>query len=157
MFADLLSLDDGLKRTNNKPRYPVSCKNLNKMCYLQFVGKCFVHDIFSFHHSCISIVLMHNPSFFFLFFAQLCYGFLPHEPTNWKFKRLKFCTFCTNVYSHFHLPTQTNDLLSPLTPQRAEEEGKRFAPHTTTKIESMGEQQAPEGTWYWVGQSQHSF
>lgn len=38
---------------------------------------------------------------FFLFFAQLCYGFLPHEPTNWKFKRLKFCTLyqCLQSFS----------------------------------------------------------
>ena len=38
---------------------------------------------------------------FFLFFAQLCYGFLPHEPKNWKFKRLKFCTLyqCLQSFS----------------------------------------------------------
>ena len=32
----------------NKQRYPVSYITLNKMCYLQFEEKCFVHDIFSF-------------------------------------------------------------------------------------------------------------
>ena len=38
---------------------------------------------------------------FFLFFAQLCYGPLPHEPKNWKFKRLKFCTLyqCLQSFS----------------------------------------------------------
>ena len=142
MFADLLSLHDGLRRTSNKRRYPVSYITLNKMCYLQFVEKCFVHDIFSFHHSCISLALMHNPSFFFSSLPNFNYGPLPHEPTNWKFKRLKFCTlyWCLQSFS----PAYT-DQWSPQpinSPKGWGEREKVCIPHNN-RDRSMVKQQSP--------------
>ena len=55
----------------------------------------------SWHFQLFFIVLMHNPSFFFSSLPNFNYGPLPHEPTNWKFKRLKFCTLyqCLQSFS----------------------------------------------------------
>ena len=105
------------------------------MCYLQFVEKGFDHDIFSFHHNCISIVLMHNPSCFSLLCPTFIMDFCPMNPQIGNLRGSNFVP-CTDVDSCFQLPKQTNDFLSPLTPQKAEEEGKGFVSHTTTKIEA---------------------
>lgn len=55
----------------------------------------------SWHFQLFFIVLMHNPSFFFSSLPNFNYGPLPHEPTSWKFKRLKFCTlyWCLQSFS----------------------------------------------------------
>ena len=67
-LADRLSLHDGARSTCNKPRYPVTYVNLKKIFvfFLNFTIKRYVHDIFCFHHSCISIFLIHSPACFSL-------------------------------------------------------------------------------------------
>ena len=133
MFADLL-----LRRTSNKQRYPVSYITLNKMCYLQFVEKCFVHDIFSF----FSLSWCTIPPFF-LFFANFNYGPLPHEPTNWKFKRLKFGTlyWCLQSFSPAYTDQWSPQLIN--SPKGWGEREKVCIPHNN-RDRSMVKQQS---TW----------
>ena len=79
---------------------------------------------------------------FFLFFANFNYGPLPHEPTNWKFKRLKFCTlyWCLLSFS----PAYT-DQWSPQpinSPKGWGEREKVCIPHNN-RDRSMVKQQSP--------------
>ena len=83
-----------------------------------------------------------QPLLFFSSLPNFNYGPLPHEPTNWKFNRLKFCTlfWCLQSFS----PAYT-DQWSPQpinSPKGWGEREKVCIPHNN-RDRSMVKQQSP--------------
>ena len=79
---------------------------------------------------------------------------------------LAFIRPITDVYSHFHIPTQINDFLSSSWKEKGLQtfKFKEFAKlfclciwHNKNKDRGRAKQHALWGTWYRVGQSQRSF
>ena len=78
---------------------------------------------------------------------------------------LKFCTV-RDVYGHFHISTQINDYIGPSGREKCSQQTvfKECArlfwlriSRNNSKDQRRPKQHAPQGTWYTVGQSQHSF